>query len=69
LKNDQRTSHVPIILLTAKADATSKVTGLKRGADVFITKPFEMEELLAQMEMLLERQKRMAHWFYEDTQG
>ena len=63
LKNDERTSHIPIILLTAKADAASKITGLKRGADAYLTKPFDKEELLVRLEMLVERQKRMAAYF------
>ena len=63
LKNDERTSHIPIILLTAKADATSKITGLKRGADAYLIKPFDKEELLVRLEVLVERQKRMVAYF------
>jgi DNA-binding response OmpR family regulator len=69
LKNDERTSHIPIILLTAKADVASRISGLRRGADVYLSKPFEREELLVQSEMLLERQKRMAAWFYRTLRG
>jgi signal transduction histidine kinase/DNA-binding response OmpR family regulator/ligand-binding sensor domain-containing protein len=63
LKNDEKTSHIPIILLTAKADAASRIAGLRRGADVYLSKPFDKEELLVQLNMLMERQKRMAAWF------
>lgn len=63
LKNDERTSHIPIILLTAKADNASKIAGLGRGADVYLAKPFDVEELLAQLKMLVERQKRMIAYF------
>ncbi len=63
LKNDERSSHIPIILLTAKADAASKLSGLRRGADAYLTKPFDKEELLVRLEMLVERQKRMAAYF------
>ena len=63
LKNDERTSHIPIILLTAKADAASRITGLKRGADAYLSKPFDKEELLVRLEMLVERQKRMVAHF------
>ncbi|MFK7934078.1 MAG: ATP-binding protein, partial [Saprospiraceae bacterium] len=63
LKNDERSSHVPIILLTAKADMDSKLIGLKRGADVYLGKPFDKEELLIRIEMLLRRQQRMTTYF------
>ncbi|MFM9952169.1 MAG: ATP-binding protein [Saprospiraceae bacterium] len=63
LKNDERTSHIPIVLLTAKADSASKIAGLRRGADAYLPKPFNLEELLVRLEMLLERQKRMAAYF------
>jgi signal transduction histidine kinase/ligand-binding sensor domain-containing protein/DNA-binding response OmpR family regulator len=69
LKNDERTSHIPIVLLTAKADAASKISGLRRGADAYLTKPFDKEELLVRLEMLLERQRRMAAWFSSKTPG
>ncbi|MDX1477888.1 MAG: hybrid sensor histidine kinase/response regulator transcription factor, partial [Saprospiraceae bacterium] len=54
LKNDPRTSHIPIVLLTALAEVKSRIAGLKRGADAYIAKPFHKEELLARMENLLE---------------
>ena len=46
-------SQTPIIMLTAKSETDDKVTGLKSGADDYITKPFEMKELLARMEAVL----------------
>ncbi|MEL7120577.1 MAG: ATP-binding protein [Bacteroidota bacterium] len=52
LKNDERTSHIPIVLLTAKADAESKLTGLRYGADAYLTKPFSQEELFVRLEKL-----------------
>ena len=48
-------SQVPIIMLTAKGETDDKVTGLKSGADDYITKPFEMKEVLARMEAVLRR--------------
>lgn len=45
----RKISMVPIIMLTARRDITDKVTGLDLGADDYITKPFEMEELLARI--------------------
>ena len=68
LKNDERTSHIPIILLTAKADSASKIAGLRRGADAYLPKPFDLEELLVRLEMLLERQKRMAVYFAKKSE-
>lgn len=63
LKNDERTSHIPIILLTAKADAASRLTGLRRGADAYMAKPFSPEELSLQISTLLENRRRMAAHF------
>ncbi len=48
-------SDTPIIMLTAKGELTDKVTGLKLGADDYITKPFEMKEVLARIEAVLRR--------------
>lgn len=48
-------SKVPIIMLTAKSETEDKVAGLKQGADDYITKPFEMKEVLARIEAVLRR--------------
>lgn len=48
-------AQTPIIMLTAKGDTDSKVMGLKTGADDYITKPFEMKEVLARIEAVLRR--------------
>lgn len=63
LKLDERTSHIPLILLTAKADAASRLAGIKRGADAYMAKPCDQEELLVQLAVLMERQKRLAAYF------
>ena len=48
-------AQTPIIMLTAKSETSDKVQGLKAGADDYITKPFEMREVLARMEAVLRR--------------
>ena len=48
-------SQTPIIMLTAKGETDDKVSGLKAGADDYVTKPFEMKELLARVEAVLRR--------------
>ncbi|CAG0911830.1 unnamed protein product, partial [Cyprideis torosa] len=54
LKNDERTSHIPIILLTAKIDVASRLEGLGVGADAYLSKPFLKEELLIRLDKMLE---------------
>jgi len=65
LKTDHRTSHIPIVLLTAKADEDSRLTGLEQGADAYLVKPFSKKELFVQLKNLLlirrELQKRYSY--------
>ena len=63
LKNDERTSHIPIILLTAKADQHSKISGLEKGADAYLAKPFEPKELLVRLNKLLELRKKLQAYY------
>lgn len=59
LKNDIRTSHIPIVLLTAKADIASRIDGLRRGADVYLAKPFNTEVLQVQLASLIASRRAM----------
>jgi two-component system phosphate regulon response regulator PhoB len=55
LREDQRTRSVPIIMLTARATETDKVSGLDAGADDYLTKPFSPRELMARIKAVLRR--------------
>lgn len=57
LKNDPRTSHIPIVILTAKADDESRIKAYKKGADAFLLKPFNKEELITILKNLVEQRK------------
>ena len=59
LKDDERTSHIPIVMLTAKADDLSRLEGLHHGADVYLTKPFIREELEVRLSKLIEIRHRL----------
>lgn len=58
LKSNERTSHIPIVFLTAKNDLDSKIEGLKAGAEAYIEKPFSYEYLCTQINSLLENREK-----------
>ena len=63
LKADKRTSHIPIILLTAKATEADKMKGLQAGADAYLMKPFNKTELLIRLDNLVKLRKELqAHY-------
>lgn len=63
LREDAHTSHIPIIMLTAKADVESKLEGLEHGADAYLAKPFNKEELLLRIRKLLERRQELQQYY------
>jgi len=60
LKSDVSTSHIPVILLSAKSAIESQIEGIKYGADYYITKPFNNEFLLAAIANILGQRKKLA---------
>jgi DNA-binding response OmpR family regulator len=65
LKNDIQTSHIPIILLTAKLSDETEIDSYKAGADSYIAKPFNFDVLLTRIEMLIEQQEKRKKIFHK----
>ncbi len=63
IKENHQTSHIGIILLTAKSLTSQKIEGIRTGADVYLTKPFEMELLEASIDHLLKRKQELSSYF------
>jgi len=59
LKNDEKTSHIPIIMLTARTMEKDKIKGFAHGADAYLTKPFNQNELRIRIEQLILNRKRL----------
>jgi len=55
IKSNEKTNHIPIILLTAKADEVDRVIGFELGADDYVTKPFSVRELILRVKAILKR--------------
>ena len=67
LKADERTSHIPIILLTAKAGEENEIEGIKTGADDYVTKPFHEDLLLLRVEKLVESRKNLQKRYSQEV--
>jgi signal transduction histidine kinase/ligand-binding sensor domain-containing protein/DNA-binding response OmpR family regulator len=59
VKTDVSYSHIPLILLSAKTDTPTKIEGLKKGADVYLDKPFSFEQLQAQINSIIENRNHI----------
>ena len=66
IKSDWKTSHIPVILLTAKALSKDKIEGLETGADDYITKPFSLLDLSTRIKNLIEQRQRLREKFSKD---
>ena len=68
LKGDERTSHIPVVMLTARADRDSRLEGLRTGADAYLAKPFHPEELDLRLENLIQLQRNLQTHFEQFPQ-
>ncbi|MEZ4851212.1 MAG: tetratricopeptide repeat protein [Bacteroidia bacterium] len=68
VRQDERTSHIPLILLTAKASEESRITGLETGVDDYLVKPFNRRELKARVANLIQQRKQLQQKFSTSLQ-
>lgn len=66
IKTDERTSHIPVILLTAKSSQTDYISGLNTGADIYLTKPFSTQVLELSVKNLLTAREKMRQKFSKE---
>lgn len=67
LKSDERTSHIPVILLTAKSAEEDRINGLRVGADAYLMKPFNKEELFVRLEKLVELRSSLQEYYARES--
>ena len=69
LKSQSATSHIPVIILTAKDDEMSQKEGFESEADLYVTKPFSAEVLLSQVKSVIRNRERMRKKFYSEPEA
>jgi signal transduction histidine kinase/ligand-binding sensor domain-containing protein/CheY-like chemotaxis protein/AraC-like DNA-binding protein len=67
VKSNLKTSHIPVILLTAKAMVDDQIAGVASGADVYITKPFSIRFLIAHVNQIIESRQKLYSRFSQDV--
>ncbi|GBD91159.1 sensor histidine kinase TodS [bacterium BMS3Abin04] len=67
IKQDEKTSHIPVVMLTAKASIDNKIEGLETGADAYITKPFSSKELAVRVDSLIYQREQLRKKFSKAT--
>lgn len=63
VKNDERTSHIPVIMLTAKVEQDEQVAGIESGADLYLTKPFSIKVLQSYIKNLLRTKDQLRQYY------
>ena len=63
LKTDERTSHIPVIMLSSRTSVENRIEGFGKGADDYINKPFNMQELIVRIKNLIEQRKMLREQF------